>query len=453
MAWDDVVFGILTGGAYNAVKTVTQVGGAAEDAGAAVSIMGTSVAKLVDELDSFIEELKKLMTIERVTPRSDADLWEEEKKRLDALRRREQDLTNQLGTATGMFDVLILSMKLAIVRSAIDAILYQEPGVIPNTLHNIEEILERFNTMEQPRLEEILDSVNDNLESSHDVVEEVKKLFVVRGWQAVPDAQLSVDASSKIKFLQAEKLSASALLTKNRAVVSQLHSALAQVNPSGFTLPTADIAAANLREPVASAALMEHLGKVLAASGPAPIAVATGAAASATAGTPAAASIAAGQPFAAKALAVSMAFDLAVRERATTLAKQPQAVRLATLLNTNAQSAYIANYARFHGLASFQDRQIVTIDRQLFKLKFVPVDKPGVIPQTLEALRQTVTDVDGTVVEGKSMLANVNQGLVGVGALLSKNSLILKVALAVGGVFFLLNLVALFILLIKLILT
>ena len=55
------------------------------------------------------------------------------------------------------------------LKLKIDKIKYkevEEPGVIPRTLDNVEDILKRFNTQEQPRIETILDSVNDNLTES-----------------------------------------------------------------------------------------------------------------------------------------------------------------------------------------------------------------------------------------------------------------------------------------------
>src|SRR3972149_1765229 len=92
MAWDDWVFGALTGGLYNVGKAAYQAGEAAEDAGTAISVIGTTVAKLGDELDGFLEELRELLTFERISPLPDDELWDEEKSRLQALRQRESDL-------------------------------------------------------------------------------------------------------------------------------------------------------------------------------------------------------------------------------------------------------------------------------------------------------------------------------------------------------------------------
>jgi len=446
MAWDDIVFGVLTGGLYNVGKAATKAGEAADDAGAALSIVGTTVAKLGDDLDSFIKEMEKLLTIERITPRPEEDLWEEEKKRLDSLKQRLSQVQSDLNSAieSGDFFAIVSGvMKVAIVQSAINAILYQEPGVVPNTLHSVQQILERVNTMEQPRLEAILDDFHDNLQETHDILEEVKKLFVIQGWEPIPEVDLSPDILSKIHFLESEKVSAAALLTKNRAVVSKLHETLVKVNPSDFKFPTPEAVSAALADTRLASSLSEQLSSTVA-SGTIP-----------KHGEGAIAHIEAAarpSPLVPHALA-SVAVERVASERMATLVKQPQAERVASLLKVNEQRAFLDNYARFNALASFQDRQITLIDRRIHMLRFRRVDKPGLIPQTLEAVKQTIVTLDGTIGELKNVLANVNKGMVSLGGLLSKNSMVLKIGLALFGGLIVLNMAALFILLVKLILT
>jgi hypothetical protein len=93
MAWDDIVFGVLTSGLYNVGKAAYKAGEAAEDAGDAaeqagmsLAIVGSTVESLGKQLESLLKETEELITINRLTPRHEADLWEEEKKRLDDLR-------------------------------------------------------------------------------------------------------------------------------------------------------------------------------------------------------------------------------------------------------------------------------------------------------------------------------------------------------------------------------
>jgi len=51
-------------------------------------------------------------------------------------------------------------------RERIEYEIVEEPGVIPRTLAVIENILKRFNTVDQLKLETTLDSINGNLENS-----------------------------------------------------------------------------------------------------------------------------------------------------------------------------------------------------------------------------------------------------------------------------------------------
>ncbi len=183
MSWDDWVFGILTGGLYNIGKTAYKASKAAdaagdaveeiaESAGATLAILGDTVARLGGDLESFINELEELVTIKRATPRDEEDLWDEEVERLNALRQREAELLHELeqlgasdredfswhdifwgaliGELEEFFEEFRIRSKLAVVRAAIREILYEEPGVIPTSIYHFKEILERFNTLEQP---------------------------------------------------------------------------------------------------------------------------------------------------------------------------------------------------------------------------------------------------------------------------------------------------------------
>jgi hypothetical protein len=156
MAWDDIVFGVLTGGAYNAGKAISQAGNAADEAGDAISAVGSTVTKLGNDLSSFINELEEMITIMRAAPRSEDDLWDEEVERLSTLRKEEKKLKDELTALGGKdddvswssciwdivtgkvtYDELLVRIKLATIREAIHEILCQEPGVIPNTVHNL----------------------------------------------------------------------------------------------------------------------------------------------------------------------------------------------------------------------------------------------------------------------------------------------------------------------------
>lgn len=70
--------------------------------------------------------------------------------------------------------------ELAKTKLAIDKITFkevEEPGVIPRTLAKLEETIARFNTEEQPRMEQIMDSINGNLSESQGILNKANTSF------------------------------------------------------------------------------------------------------------------------------------------------------------------------------------------------------------------------------------------------------------------------------------
>lgn len=233
MAWDDILFGVLTGGMYNLGKTVYKAGEAADQAGDAVeevadsvgkaiAVISESATKMMEELGSFVHELEGMVTVKRSTPRSEDDLWEEELERLTALRAKEAELVAEL-EALGedlatidsfsdiftyldrMMEVLSVQVKLAVVRSAIHEIFYEEPGVVPETLYQVRGILERFHTLEQPRIETLMDSAGEGMEEVNGILVEVKKLFLVTKWRKVELSTLPAPVLEKLHKLEARR--------------------------------------------------------------------------------------------------------------------------------------------------------------------------------------------------------------------------------------------------------
>ena len=103
MAWYDVVLGVATGGLYTAGKAIYQagnaaddIGGAAEEAGMALAVIGSTVQALGEQMESTLREVEELLTIKRLTPRTEDDLWDEEKERLRDLREEEKRLKDKL---------------------------------------------------------------------------------------------------------------------------------------------------------------------------------------------------------------------------------------------------------------------------------------------------------------------------------------------------------------------
>ena len=455
MAWDDWVFGALTLGAYNVGKTAYKAGKAAEQAGdsveefadgagTALAAISSTITKLGIDISSFLKEIEELITIKRLTPRNEDDLWDEEVERLNALRQKEAELVAELQALEaedddrswwesfwdaifggGMIEELMIRTKLAVVRNAIDEILYQEPGIVSTSIYQIKEILERFNTLEQPRLEEILDSMNDNLEESKEILQEVKKLFVIKTWKAVPIGDLPEIKRQELERLEASLVHFDHLIANTTSVSGQLREALLQAQPGSFQLPKM---VGTIFRPGAGA--KSNPGPPMEGGG------------SASHGTPGARkaqghSIPSGGP------------TMGIKGKVSTIAAQPMAVSVGSALNQNAVSAYLDNYNIVEGRLRFYLRERLKVEKAIFRIKWVLVEEPGVIPKTLDEVYQIIgrfrregqprmenilDNVNLTVVESKNVLSNVNKALDTIRSafdFLSRYSEYLKIGLAV----------------------
>jgi hypothetical protein len=478
MAWDDIVFGVATGGLYNVGKTAYKAGEAAEQAGDAVeeiadgagtalAAIGSTVTKLGKDLSSFITELEDLITIDRAAPRDENDLWDEEVERLAALRAKEAELLAKLAALdaeddeTSWFDAfwgaifgstnheeLVVRTKLGVVRNAIKEILYEEPGVVPNTVHNLQLILEHFNTMEQPRLDDILDSVDDNLEELHEIQQEVKKLFVVRTWKAVPIADLPAPKVQELEALEAKLVDVDQLIAKNSALSNDLRSVLVRAQPEKLRLPKfvgTDITFSGYGRLLASSAAVG--GNDEAIDNPA------SGAHNEDDVLPSASDVTlrpnpGHQPAIRPVLRTGPSFGF--KGKASSITTQPLAATVSTALKDNAVHAYMDTYLDVRGRVKLFQREKLKLEKSIFRIKFVAVEEPGVIPKTLEEVRQTIdhlntetqpridtvlTSVDGTVVELTSVLGSVNGVLGSIQGALNfvANSIMVKIGLAVAG--------------------
>ncbi|HEY43760.1 MAG TPA: hypothetical protein G4O11_07240, partial [Anaerolineae bacterium] len=330
------------------------------------------------------------------------------------------------------FKELTIRTKLAVVRQAIHEILYEEPGVVPNSLHNLQQILERFNTLEQPRLEDILDSVDDNLEQSEEILKEVKKLFVVKTWQAVPISELSEVQRLELEALEASLVNYNQLITKNSTVSLQLQQALVHAQPASFQM--AKMIGTSLGSNGGSG---NNPGDHLSNPG-----------FSGKGGGPAAGNPIEHHPMHRAVLPSGPSF--ALRGKVSAIAAQPMAASVATVLNQNVVSAYLDNYHTIEGRVRYYMRERLKVEKAIYRIKWVAVEEPGVIPKTLEEIRGILErlrteaqprvevlldNVSATVLETKEVLTNVNTSLEsvqGAFAFLNQYSLYIKIGLAVA---------------------
>ncbi|MHC1576930.1 MAG: hypothetical protein ACXQTE_06200, partial [Methanosarcinaceae archaeon] len=260
MAWYDVVLGVATGGLYNIGKAAYEAGeaadaagDAADKAGIAIATLGSTVEEVGEELVSLLKEAEELLAIDRLTPRDESDLWDAEKERLDDLRDRKaqiEDKLAELGVSepgvfnfdlmdffSGMGDVLKkmqLISNLIAVNKQIHDILYQEPGVLATGIYNTKEVLERLNTIEQPMIEEVLGSVDNNLQVSEEVLQEVKKLFVTTKKVPLLEADISVSRKSKLEMLELDRGFYTDMIGRNSTISRQFIDAIK-------TMPTKDL--------------------------------------------------------------------------------------------------------------------------------------------------------------------------------------------------------------------
>ncbi|WP_406659591.1 hypothetical protein V7O66_06995 [Methanolobus sp. ZRKC3] len=272
MAWYDVVLGVATGGLYTIGKTIYQAGNAAEEAGdaaeqagLAIAVIGSTIQALGEQLESTLQEVEELLTIKRLTPRNEDDLWDEEKERLKDLRKEEAKLKKILKAMgvsnptdfsfdfwdmiTNMQDVLKkfqLMARLASVRKEIHDIFYQEPGVLTNTIYNAKETLERFNTIEQPMIEDILDSLDDNLDVSEEVLKEVKKLFVTKKKIPISIDELSPSIKNHLEMISRDKQYYAGLIERKDNLTSQLGDVVQKFPKSKFEITTGSVAIAGM---------------------------------------------------------------------------------------------------------------------------------------------------------------------------------------------------------------
>ncbi|WP_292462662.1 hypothetical protein [Methanolobus sp.] len=248
MGWFDVVAGIATGGLYTIGKAAYQAGNAAEsagdaaeEAGLAIAVIGSTIETLGEQLISTLKEAEELLTINRLTPRSEADLWDEEKSRLNVLKQEKTKVENELkelgvsnpsSFSFNFWDIvsnmdLVIKQfqllgRLAAVNKEIQNIFYQEPGVLTTGIYNAKESLERFNTIEQPMIEDILASLDDNLEVSEEILREIKKLFVSTTKVSIPVTEQSESLKDNLEAIRVDKQYYNKLLTRKEILTSRM---------------------------------------------------------------------------------------------------------------------------------------------------------------------------------------------------------------------------------------
>ena len=506
MAWDDVLFGVLTGGLYNVGKAAYKAGEAAEDAGEAaeqagvsLAIIGSTVESVGKQLVSLLAETEELITINRLTPRHESDLWEEEKKRLDDLKILKAKLENDLSSLgvsepsgfsfnfgdffnnlSEMVEKLQLIGKLVAVNNEIHEILYQEPGVISNGIYNANEVLERFNTIEQPKIEDILDSLDDNLEVTEETIREIKKLFVTKNKIPVLESALTKEQKGRLDILEIDDRYLRNLIGRKNIVSSQLIGVMEKMPAREFEITDKTIKVAGV-----DSGLFGHVKSTIEKT--------TGNVSDVrNASKKVIEESGASREKISRDIKIDKSFDsrvnisgskariekrdikalsgislaLATRPKYSITGIQPQGAKISAALNTKFDG-YQRNYAFSKAQLAFYDREILKNARRIDKIKFKWEDEPGVIPKTLDEIKEILERVkkeeqpriekvldtlNGNLEESKEALSRVNDSLESTQGALSfvnKHSGTIKIAAGIFAGVIVLDLVLVFFVLLR----
>ncbi|RXE57221.1 hypothetical protein ABH15_03680 [Methanoculleus taiwanensis] len=360
MILDDMLYDIASIGLYNLWKATHQVRKTVRSTGMAVEeITGgigdraadaeTAFSSAVHNLLSFISELEDLVAVRDGSFRGEDELLDVDVRRLSALRVKERELLEELarygeGEPPAPEEKALAESKLAIVRNAIHGILdAAEPGVIPTGLYDARAVLERFNTLEQPEIEEIFAATLGNLAGFESVLGEVEKLFVVRRDTVVDPAGLSKEKQDELARLQSSLILYDRLIEKTTRATIRLQEELLRAYPEE----------AVVRTPVPPGTRERGASAVRAGSEtPHPV--------------------------------------LPGEQHPAPGLRPPKSVRIARVMGRTDITAVLANLAAMQGINRYYERERLKVERKIARLLSAPVDEPGVLPRSLDEMRLTI---------------------------------------------------------------
>jgi hypothetical protein len=215
---------------------------------------------------------------------------------------------------------------------------------------NANAVLERFKTIEQPKIEDIMDSVDGNLEESKEVLEQVKKLFVTK--KKIPLDILEIDqlpefTKLKLGFLLDEANSLESTVTKDWKLLSQYREIKAGFHPTDLEIQA-------------------EIDSIKSGS------------------------------FAKSSLDDITKKSLDNVEKETEAYMRPSVLSLTKELTPTIDKYFALNsrYESFKAYQIFHWREIGKLHREIDKIKYVYVDEPGVIPRTLAKIEDIVARVN-----------------------------------------------------------
>lgn len=311
----------------------------------------------------------------------------------------------------------------------------RNPGVATTAIYNASEVLERFNSIEQPKMEDIMDSVDDNLQVSEEVLEEIKKLFVIKKKVPILETEISEDSRNKLKMLELDAKYYKVLKVNKSLISNQLITAIDKIPATKFEISENGIKVAGLKKDRdLNPGSNMPAGNPVNASGSGK-----------------------GQPSEVSDKVVPgrdlenikrSSLALASRSKITPARIQPQGAKISAVLNTKLDG-YQRNYACQRAKTNFYDRELFKIDRKIDKIKYRWEEKPGVIPEMLEELRKILVRVRS---EEQPRIETVLDSIQGMISFIDKNSNMIKIGLGVVGAVIFLDLLFGLIVLLKMVL-
>jgi len=303
----------------------------------------------------------------------------------------------------------------------VSAFLAMLTGNLERTLVNTNDALERFKTIEQPKIEDIMDSVDDNLEESRDILEQVKKLFVIK--KQIPLLPSELDqlpglVKGRLQFLMDEKSAMESATTKDSQLLAQVRELKTGFQPN--EIETSGIIDSVRSGSFRSRALDDPIGS-----------------------------------------SSSIPSVTAVHMRS--------AIFRATKELSSTRGKYFVMNSRYEGFKAYQNlhfRQIGKMQKEIDRIKYTWIDEPGVIPRTLAKVEESIArfnseeqpriekildSVNGNLVESQGILAKINSTIGRILGLVNRHSLLVKIGLVIAGAMIVFTLALIPILLLRMI--
>jgi hypothetical protein len=285
---------------------------------------------------------------------------------------------------------------------------------------NANTVLERFKTIEQPKIEAIMDSVDGNLEESKEVLEQVNKLFVTK--KKIPLGIMEIDqlpelTKLRLQFLLDEANSLESTVTKDWKLLSQYRDIRVGFQPTDLEIQ-GEIDSIKLG--IFAKSSLDDITKK----------------------------------------------SVDNVEKETEAYMRPSVLSLTKELTPTIDKYFALNsrYESFKAYQIFHWGEIDKLHKEIDKIKYVYVDEPGVIPRTLGKIEDIVArvnteeqpriekimdSVNGNLVESQGILNKIN-GIAGkVIGFVGSHTLLLKIGIGIAGAGIIFTLVLIPILLIR----